>query len=1132
MPSKIQDMPRRRRPIPVAPTQQQRPVAAAAATPQPPISQGVDAVVAWLNDVNLAMMAEVETASPSLKNKHKALQLLITAFGRCRAVARDVELLLRAREQRDGVAAAVAYQAEAPIQDPVATPLWHALELARLVKLVADAAEVDKDDVAAIQTRIKHHVAGVTVRETGLTAEFKRRHRIGSDVAGAVEGYAQVQAQLEKEALTAGDAEDARDDLAAFGHFMKSDFASPWHVRVVCDALMRAERREIRGLIINMPPRRGKSTCASELFPAWYLGRHPTHDIIVATHSQSFADSVGRKIRNAIQSPEYQRVFPGVHVANDSSAAAVFEIVVDGAPSRQRRGNCKTFGRGGAPAGSGSHCLLIDDFLSEQDAYSATERGHLVDDLLAFRTRLAPDAVWIVINTRYHEDDVVGVVKRDFADDREWTVITLPEFAEVDEEWVVTSPATRRRAGQRHVYRRKVGDALWPERFSAESSEQLRAALMKVAPHKWWGQFMCRPVPASGALVDVAWFRRYDYGDVMEYVRKASRLVVSIDSGGTKLRERAGSGYGARTAITVWAELEDGRLYLVDVAAEPWIYPDMLKAIKEICQEWKPTDLLIEDKAAGVELIADLSEHRDWVRTPITGIMPFGPKETRMAVASPQIRAGQVYVPAAGPCADVAAVRCPAPEWLNDFLNEIMHFPLGSRKDLCLPGNTLIPVLRDHVQLISAQDVKLGDLVLTHKGRWRAVTQVLSRKYQGTLHSIKRRGWPQAFDLTPEHPILATQAERQYTRLYFPRNGQAIWCDAASVQRGDVVHEINIEEAPELKSFDMSFYPGVHTVTDEYVRAYHKGTKIPRHVVIDGDLMRLFGYYIAEGSTGHHNVSWAFAADEAEFVSDVQAILRKHFNVNSSVQYTRTNGATVSCSSRVLTPFFKSLFGQGARNKALPNWIFGLPSEMQLEFLKGAYRGDGCMSNGSLVYTTSSISLAWGITKLLTKLQAVCGVTVSRPKGVLKRITSKKNLSFCHPLYNVVCALQHANVLATKLGFKPTAGGKYHRKTDQLNAKGIGRLVTDVVENVFDGLVYNFEVEEDHSYHTATCVVHNCDSTSQILNWRRENPLFSNYSDVTAMSPAKQALCDALATPWGSQYGRSVQPRRHISRSR
>lgn len=679
MATKIQDMPRRRRRVAVPVTESDAAVAPSTLRP-PPIPQGVDAVVAWVGEVNLAAMAETPT-TPTLRNKHRAVQQLISAFGRVKAAARDVELVLRAREQREGKEAGGAYHDDAPVGDAVAMPLWHAMELARLLHLVTTAAGMDKDDVDAVAARIRHHVAGVTVREQGWTSDFKRRHKIGSDVAGAVAGYAAVQAQLEAEALTQGDAEDAALDLVSYGKFMKQDFLAPWHIEVVADALMKAERRELRGLVINMPPRRGKTVLASELFVSWYLGRHPNHDVILGTLSQTFADSLGRKVRNAIQSPEFRRVFRGVNVAGDSSAAAVFEVVVEGASVRQRRGNFKAFGRGAGVTGSGAHVLLLDDLLSEQDAYSSTERGHLLDDIIAFRTRLAPDAIWIVINTRYHEDDVVGVVKRDFADDREWHVITLPEFAEVDEKWVVTRPGTRRRKAERLTYRRRAGDVLWPERFSAESSEQLKAALLKAAPHKWFGQFMCRPVPSSGALVDIAWFRRYDYAEVDEMAKRSHRIVVSVDTGGTKLHSRGGS--SARTAITVWGELVDGRCYLLDVRAEPWIYPDIIGNIKEVCAEWRPTDLLIEDKAAGVDVVVDLSEQRDWVQTPITAVMPYGPKETRMAVATPAIRQGRVYLPAQGECTDVASPRSRAPAWLEEYLNEVMHFPLSTHKDMC-----------------------------------------------------------------------------------------------------------------------------------------------------------------------------------------------------------------------------------------------------------------------------------------------------------------------------------------------------------------------------------------------------------------------------------------------------------------
>ena len=664
-------MPRRRRPVELPRPAPLSPVR------EPPVEAGVDAVVAWVNDLNLRLLAEGEQQTP----KRRALQQLVSAFGRVKGIARDVELLLKAREQREKRPAAPAYGRACPADDLLAVPLWHALEIVRLAKLVCDHAELDDEDVEQVKLRLQGHVAGVQVREAGETAAFKRRHRIGADVQGAVEGFAKIQAQLEAEALTEGDTAEARDDLVAFGRFMKSDFLAPWHVRRIASALMRLERREIRGLVINVPPRHGKTVITSHLFAAWYLGRHPDHDVIVGCMNATYAeDNIGAPVRNLIQSPEFRRVFPGVNVSADSSAKGSFAIAREDASVRDRRGMFKARGRGAPPTGAGANLLILDDFIDELSAYSATERAKLFDDIYGFRTRLAPGGLWVVINTRYHEDDIVGVVQRKFGKDRNWEVISLPVFAEQDEVHEAPFPATPTKPARVEVFRRRKGEALWPDRdpnWVAEL-EAFREATLAEAPHKWWGQYMCRPTPTSGALVDIAWFRRYDYAEAHEIVERAVRVFASVDTGGIKFRERAGS---ARTAITVWAELEDGRVYLVDVEAGAWIYDDLKRRVKEACGRWNPTDLLVEDKAAGVELIDDLNEERDWARTPITAVDPKLDKAIRMAVASPQIRAGQVFVPAAGPCVDVAMPRLLAP-WLDDFLMEMAHFPLGSRKDL------------------------------------------------------------------------------------------------------------------------------------------------------------------------------------------------------------------------------------------------------------------------------------------------------------------------------------------------------------------------------------------------------------------------------------------------------------------
>lgn len=673
MPPKILDFPRPRKAKPLPTTQiPDQPTQVG----PPPAADGLDAVAAYVGTLNLLAMTEAR--SPAAKLRQRALQQIVVAFGRCRPAAAEAELLCRARLQREDVGYDAALEA-APPKDPLALPLWHALSVARLGQVVAEAAAIDEADLAALSARLRAHAAAGAAKQSGAIGDFKRRHKIGGDVAAAVEGYAAVEAQLAAEALTADDAADAAEDLVSFGKFMKSDYTSPWHVQVVCDALMKCERGEITGLILNLPPRRSKSTNASELFPAWYLGRHPTRDIIIGTHSQTKADGAGRKVRNLMQMPEYSRVFPGISVAADSSAASVFEIVQNNR-RRERRGNFRAYGRGVGVAGEGAHILILDDFISELDAYSATERSHILDNIMAFRTRLAPNAVWIVINTRYHEDDVVGVVQRDFKD-RAWVVLSLPEFAEVDEAWPVTRPALTSTPEQHFTYRRKKGEVLWPEQFSARSSEQLRDSMLQSQPHKWYGQFQCRPVAATGNTVDVAWFRRYDYATAGDVARRAVRLVASVDTGGIRLRDRGAA--AARTAITVWAEDEGGRCALLDVRAQPWIYSELVREVKRCCDEWRPTLLLVEDKAAGTELITDLGESIDWVQTPIEAVMPRGPKDMRMAAASPAIRAGQVSVPAAGTCPDVLDFSGQVPPWLEGYLNEIAHFPHSRFLDMC-----------------------------------------------------------------------------------------------------------------------------------------------------------------------------------------------------------------------------------------------------------------------------------------------------------------------------------------------------------------------------------------------------------------------------------------------------------------
>jgi hypothetical protein len=136
---------------------------------------------------------------------------------------------------------------------------------------------------------------------------------------------------------------------------------APHHL-LITEKLEAVERGEITRLMITMPPRHGKSMLASEYFPAWYLGRNPSHYVIAATYAQELADDFGRKVRNQIADPAFNAIFPGVALKSDSTSSRRFHVTqpLDSFSTGQN-GAYFAVGVGGPLTGRGAHLLLIDD---------------------------------------------------------------------------------------------------------------------------------------------------------------------------------------------------------------------------------------------------------------------------------------------------------------------------------------------------------------------------------------------------------------------------------------------------------------------------------------------------------------------------------------------------------------------------------------------------------------------------------------------------------------------------------------------------------------------------------------------------------------------------------------------------
>ena len=212
-------------------------------------------------------------------------------------------------------------------------------------------------------------------------------------------------------------------------------------------------------IIIEAPPRHGKSEFISKYFPAWYLNRFPDNNVILTSYEANFARSWGRKSRAV-----FEQMCPifGLEVDPERGAANDWGI-------KGHLGGMITAGVGGAITGRGGNVLIVDDYMknSEEACSEVIREKHWDWWGSTASTRLEPGGLAIVMATRWHEDDLSGRLIRDAMSGEGPPVVRLhlPALAKEDD-----------------ILGRDVGDALWPERWPVERLER-RKASMDVF---WW----------------------------------------------------------------------------------------------------------------------------------------------------------------------------------------------------------------------------------------------------------------------------------------------------------------------------------------------------------------------------------------------------------------------------------------------------------------------------------------------------------------------------------------------------------------------------------------------------------------------------------------------------------------------
>lgn len=299
----------------------------------------------------------------------------------------------------------------------------------------------------------------------------------------------------------------AREHLIDFEIATDPLYDPNWHHERTAEYLEHIEEfgnRDFTILILTVPPRHGKSRECSIDFPAWFVGKNPTKEIIIASYSADLAIGFGGKTRDKVDSPEFKAIFPGVRLKEDEKAK--------GRWSTNKKGGFLAAGVGGTMTGHGADVLLIDDPVKNaEEAESLVYREKVWEWFrsTAF-TRLHPKGVCIIIMTRWHMDDLAG------------RIIADPDLGHLTK--IVKFPAVATKDGTH----RKQGEALWPQRYPLEALEKIKTV---VGPYVWAALYQCSPVLTEKQEFKPEW---YKYISEQELANKQTARYLTIDTAMSK----------------------------------------------------------------------------------------------------------------------------------------------------------------------------------------------------------------------------------------------------------------------------------------------------------------------------------------------------------------------------------------------------------------------------------------------------------------------------------------------------------------------------------------------------------------------------------------------------------------------
>ena len=389
---------------------------------------------------------------------------------------------------------------------------------------------------------------------------------------------------------------------------------------------------EQKRLMIFLPPRHSKSETVTVRYTAWRLEREPRLNIILGSYNQKLANRFSRKIRRIAE--------PRIGLSKERKAADEWET--------DAGGGVRAVGAGAGVTGFGAGLIVIDDPVKNRaEAESATFRERVWDwfndDIY---TRLEPGGAIVLIQTRWHEDDLAGRILTAMENGGErWEVVDLPALAE--------RPPGHESSDWMDELGRGEGEALCPERFDRDAFLRIKQQL---GSYSFAALYQQRPVPSEGGLFKRSWFTKFVNAPPpnLNWVRGYD-LAVSI---------KTSADY---TASIRCALDREGNLYLADGFRERIEYPDQRRYVLDRMRYEKRTVHAIEKALHGDALVQDIRRGKGGLKAPLKSIRTEGDKYTRALTWANLAEDGKVII-----------VRG---QWVDAFIEEACSFPGGGHDD-------------------------------------------------------------------------------------------------------------------------------------------------------------------------------------------------------------------------------------------------------------------------------------------------------------------------------------------------------------------------------------------------------------------------------------------------------------------